>query len=96
MNWVDLNPVKRAKKPEGTGKVYIGANMANPYAGLDVFAEVRPQGACFCVEGQAGALKAELCGKLIDWMNMPPRYLASLKTGGSVTLPLESFKALIK
>lgn len=96
MNWADLNPLKRAKKPEAAGKVYIGADLLQPHAGLAVFSEVRPQGASFCVEGQVGALKADLCGKLLDWPNMPPRYLASLKTGGTVTLPLDKLKALIR
>jgi hypothetical protein len=96
VSWADLNPLKRAKKPTATGKVYIGADHIQPHAGLAVFAEARPESGSFCVEGHLGSLKAEFCGKLLDWANMPPRYLASLKTGGSVSLPLEKFKALIK
>lgn len=96
MNLIDEAKKLFKRKPKTTGKVYIGIDLESPHAGLSFFAEVKPSGASFCVEGFAPILKAEFCGKLLDWDNMPAKFLSGLKTGGSVTIPLDKFKALIK
>lgn len=97
MAWADLNPFKRASRPSDSGAVYIGVNPSSPFAGIAVISEVKPEGASIRVEGiKIGPARLELCGKVLDWNRVPVRYIASFKTGGSVTLPIDTLKTLFK
>lgn len=95
MNWADLNPIQRPKKPAGTGKVYVGLDVDQPHAGLAVFSDTKIPGS-FCVEGSAARLKAELCGKIIDWDKVPAKFPESLKAGASLTITIDRLKSFIR
>jgi hypothetical protein len=94
VNWADLNPLKRAR-PAESGKVYVGADPEQPHVGLSIFTEAKTSRA-FIVEGRVGPIKAELCGKLFDWDKVPAKYITSLKVGGTVAIPLDRLKSLIR
>ena len=97
MNWADMNPFRRANKPASAGPVYLGVNQATPHAGISVISDVRPAGGSFCLEGvPLDQAKLDLCGKVLDWEKVPAKYIASLKTGGSITLPLDRLKTLFR
>ena len=96
MSWADLNPLKRAKKHEAS-KVYVGVNPEHPSVGLSVILDVKPMGASICVEGiPLRQAQLDLCGKVLDWDKMPAKLAASLRAGGSLTLPIDRLKSLFR
>jgi hypothetical protein len=93
MNW---NPLTWFKA-KAEAKVFVSVDPNHPHVGLSVFTEAKAPGACFCVEGiSLGAAKLDLCGKVLDWDKMPAKYIAAMKTGATVTLPLDRLKSLFR
>ncbi len=95
MTW--FNPKTWFQKVHAGNKVYIATDPNQPHVGLSVFTEDRGASASFCLEDiSLGAAKINLCGKVIDWEKVPVKYIASLKTGGTVTIPLDRLKSLLR
>lgn len=95
-----MNPFKPStwfSKSPTVPRIYAAANPDHPHVGLSVFSEGKMEGPSLCVTGITLAeAKLDLCGKVIDWSRMTPNQAESIKTGGKVTLPLDTFKKLFK
>ena len=93
MNW---NPKTWFTK-KAEAQVYVGVDANHPHVGLSFIADVKPEGASFCVEGVTlGAAKLDLCGKVLDWDKMPAKYIAAMNGGATVTLPIDRLKSLFR
>lgn len=85
------------KAPESREFVHVGADPRFPHVGLSVFSETRIDGPSLCVEGISVAqARVDLCGKVIDWSKLEPLQIESIRAGGKVKLPLETFKSLFR
>lgn len=95
-----MNPFKPStwfSKSPKVPMVHVSATPDHPHVGLSVFSENKIQGPSLCVTGITLAeARLDLCGKVIDWERMTLLQAESIKAGGKVTLPLDTFKSLFK
>jgi hypothetical protein len=95
MTW--YNPKTWFAPSEPASRVHVAADPNHPHVGLSVFSETKLDGPSLCVDGITLAqARIDLCGKVIDWSRMTPQQAESIKVGGKVVLPIDTFKSLFK